>query len=310
MKAKIGAFASRFGSLAGLVVLGAILAILSPDFLTLSNLMNILNQVSLNGLVAVGMTFVILTGGIDLSVGSILALTGVLLAAMLKGGTPDLLAILAALALGTVFGLANGAAVARFRLQPFIATMAFMTIFRGATFVFTQGRPITGLGDKGLFAGIGRGDIAGIPWSGLLLLACLSAAVFVLSRTVYGKSVYAVGGNAEAARLSGLAVRTTQASAYAISGFFAALAGVVLTSRLDSAQPLAGQSYELDAIAAVVLGGTSLSGGRGLMIGTLVGALIIGVLNNGLNLLEVSSFYQQIVKGAVILLAVLADRRK
>jgi ribose transport system permease protein len=310
MKAKIGAFASRFGSLAGLVVLGAILAILSPDFLTLSNLMNILNQVSLNGLVAVGMTFVILTGGIDLSVGSILALTGVLLAAMLKGGTPDFLAILAALALGTVFGLANGAAVARFKLQPFIATMAFMTIFRGATFVFTQGRPITGLGDKGLFAGLGRGDIAGIPWSGLLLLACLGAAVFVLSRTVYGKSVYAVGGNAEAARLSGLAVRTTQASVYAISGFFAALAGVVLTSRLDSAQPLAGQSYELDAIAAVVLGGTSLSGGRGFMIGTLVGALIIGVLNNGLNLLEVSSFYQQIVKGAVILLAVLADRRK
>jgi ribose transport system permease protein len=243
-------------------------------------------------------------------VGSILALTGVLLAAMLKGGTPDFLAILAALALGTVFGLANGAAVARFRLQPFIATMAFMTIFRGATFVFTKGRPITGLGDKGLFASIGRGDIAGIPWSGLLLLACLGAAVFVLSRTVYGKSVYAVGGNAEAARLSGLAVRTTQASVYAISGFFAALAGVVLTSRLDSAQPLAGQSYELDAIAAVVLGGTSLSGGRGLMIGTLVGALIIGVLNNGLNLLEVSSFYQQIVKGAVILLAVLADRRK
>jgi ribose transport system permease protein len=310
MKAKIGAFASRFGSLAGLVVLGAILAILSPDFLTLSNLMNVLNQVSLNGLVAVGMTFVILTGGIDLSVGSILALTGVLLAAMLKGGAPDFLAILAALALGTVFGLANGAAVARFRLQPFIATMAFMTIFRGATFVFTQGKPITGLGDEGLFAGIGRGDIAGIPWSGLLLLACLGAAVFVLSRTVYGKSVYAVGGNAEAARLSGLAVRTTQASVYAISGFFAALAGVVLTSRLDSAQPLAGQSYELDAIAAVVLGGTSLSGGRGLMIGTLVGALIIGVLNNGLNLLEVSSFYQQIVKGAVILLAVLADRRK
>jgi ribose transport system permease protein len=310
MKAKFGAFASRFGSLAGLVVLGAIIAILSPDFLTLSNLMNILNQVSLNGLVAVGMTFVIMTGGIDLSVGSILALSGVLLAAMLKGGTPNFIAIIAALALGTLFGLANGVSVARFRLQPFIATMAFMTMFRGATFVFTKGRPITGLGDSGLFASIGRGDIGGIPWSGLLLLASLGAGIFVLSRTVYGKGVYAVGGNAEAARLSGLTVRTTQASVYAISGFFAALAGVVLTSRLDSAQPLAGQGYELDAIAAVVLGGTSLSGGRGFMIGTLVGTLIIGVLNNGLNLLEVSSFYQQIVKGAVILLAVLADRRK
>lgn len=310
MKAKFGAFASRFGSLAGLVVLGAIIAILSPDFLTLSNLMNILNQVSLNGLVAVGMTFVILTGGIDLSVGSILALSGALLAAMLKGGTPNFIAIIAALALGTLFGLANGVSVARFRLQPFIATMAFMTMFRGATFVFTKGRPITGLGDSGLFASIGRGDIGGIPWSGLLLLVSLGAGIFILSRTVYGKGVYAVGGNAEAARLSGLTVRTTQASVYAISGFFAALAGVVLTSRLDSAQPLAGQGYELDAIAAVVLGGTSLSGGRGFMIGTLVGTLIIGVLNNGLNLLEVSSFYQQIVKGAVILLAVLADRRK
>lgn len=310
MKARIGSFASRFGSLAGLLVLGALLAILSPDFLTLSNLMNILNQVSLNGLVAVGMTFVILTGGIDLSVGSILALSAALLAAMLKSGLPDLVAILAALALGTAFGLANGAMVSGFKLQPFIVTMAFMTIFRGATFVFTQGRPITGLGDGGLFASLGRGDIGGVPWSGILLLACLGVGVFVLSRTVYGKSVYAVGGNAEAARLSGLAVKATTASVYAISGFFAALAGVVLTSRLDSAQPLAGQSYELDAIAAAVLGGTSLSGGRGAMIGTLVGALIIGVLNNGLNLLEVSSFYQQIVKGAVILLAVLADRRK
>ena len=229
---------------------------------------------------------------------------------MLKGGTPNFIAIIAALALGTLFGLLNGASVARFKLQPFIATMAFMTMFRGATFVFTKGRPITGLGDSGLFASIGRGDIGGIPWSGLLLLASLGAGIFVLSRTVYGKGVYAVGGNAEAARLSGLTVRTTQASVYAISGFFAALAGVVLTSRLDSAQPLAGQGYELDAIAAVVLGGTSLSGGRGYMIGTLVGTLIIGVLNNGLNLLEVSSFYQQIVKGAVILLAVLADRRK
>lgn len=310
LKPRLGNLASRFGSLAGLFVLGALLAILSPDFLTLSNLMNVLNQVSLNGLVAVGMTFVILTGGIDLSVGSILAFSAVLLAAMLKAGTADIIAILATLLLGTVFGLANGAAVARFKLQPFIATMAFMTIYRGATFVFTQGRPITGLGDGGIFAALGRGDILGVPWSGILLLLCLGGAAFILARTVYGKAVYAVGGNSEAARLSGLAVKTTTASVYGISGLFAALAGIVLTSRLDSAQPLAGQGYELDAIAAVVLGGTSLSGGRGYMTGTLVGALIIGVLNNGLNLLEVSSFYQQIVKGAVILLAVLLDRRK
>jgi len=301
---------ANFSSLIGLAILCAIIAIISPDFLTLSNLMNILNQVSLNGLVAVGMTFVIFTGGIDLSVGSILALSSALLAAMLKSGLPDWIAILAALAIGVVFGLANGWIIAGFNLQAFIVTMAFMTMYRGGTFVFTQGRPITGLGDNGIFAALGRGDIGGIPWSGILMLVCLAVTIFILSRTVYGKSVYAVGGNAEAARLSGLPVRRITASVYAVSGFFSALAGVVLTSRLDSAQPLAGQGYELDAIAAVVLGGTSLAGGRGRMIGTLVGALIIGVLNNGLNLLEVSSFYQQIVKGAVILLAVLADRRK
>lgn len=188
--------------------------------------------------------------------------------------------------------------------------MAFMTIFRGSTFVFTQGRPITGLGKTGIFAAVGRGDIFGIPWSGILMLLFLALTAFILARTVYGKTIYAIGGNPEAARLSGLPVKITRASVYAVSGFFAGLAGIILTSRLDSAQPLAGQSYELDAIAAVVLGGTSLSGGRGFMIGTLIGAFIIGILNNGLNLLEVSSFYQQIVKGAVILLAVLLDRRK
>lgn len=310
MKKIKGKLPSQFGSFAGLLVLGALLSILSPSFFSLSNLMNVLNQVSLNGLVAVGMTFVILSGGIDLSVGSILALSGAVLASMLKSGVPDIFAILAALLLGALLGLANGAFIAGFNLQPFIVTMAFMTMYRGATFVFTQGRPITGLGDAGLFVAAGRGDIAGIPWSGIILLVGLGITAFVLARTVYGKAVYAVGGNSEAARLSGLPVKTTRASTYAISGFFSALAGIVLTSRLDSAQPLAGQGYELDAIAAVVLGGTSLSGGRGFMVGTIIGAFIIGVLNNGLNLLEVSSFYQQIVKGAVILLAVLLDRKK
>ena len=301
---------SKYGALAGLIGLGTLLSILSPSFLTLSNLMNVLNQVSLNGLVAIGMTFVILSGGIDLSVGSILALSGALLASMLKSGMPQIVAILIALVMSAVFGLLNGAFIATFNLQPFIVTMAFMTIFRGSTFVFTQGKPITGLGKQGIFVAAGRGDIVGVPWSGILLLVCLAITAFLLARTVYGKTIYAIGGNPEAARLSGLPVKTARASVYAVSGFFAGLAGMVLTSRLDSAQPLAGQSYELDAIAAVVLGGTSLSGGRGFMIGTLIGAFIIGILNNGLNLLEVSSFYQQIVKGAVILLAVLLDRRK
>lgn len=301
---------SRYGALLGLLGLGALLSILSPSFLTLSNIMNVLNQVSLNGLVAIGMTFVILSGGIDLSVGSILALSGAVLAALLKSGIPQAPAMAAALLLAAVLGVLNGLFIATFNLQPFIVTMAFMTIFRGSTFVFTNGRPITGLGRTGVFVAAGRGDVAGIPWSGIILIACLAATAFILARTVYGKTIYAIGGNTEAARLSGLPVKTARASVYAVSGFFAGLAGIILTSRLDSAQPLAGQSYELDAIAAVVLGGTSLSGGRGFMVGTLIGAFIIGILNNGLNLLEVSSFYQQIVKGAVILLAVLLDRRK
>jgi len=300
----------QYGSLIGLLLLGALLSILSPSFLSLSNLMNVLNQVSLNGLVAIGMTFVILSGGIDLSVGSVLAFSGAVLAALLKTGLPDMLAIVLALALGTLMGLVNGAFISRFNLQPFIVSMAFMTMYRGATFVFTQGRPITGLGDTGVFVASGRGDVLGIPWSGIVLLAAFFITAFVLDKTVFGKGIYAIGGNAEAARLSGLPVKRLRASVYAISGFFAALASVILTSRLDSSQPLAGQGYELDAIAAVVLGGTSLAGGRGFMVGTIIGAFIIGVLNNGLNLLEVSSFYQQIVKGAVILLAVLLDRRK
>jgi len=310
MKKKQRAISGQFSSLIGLLFLGIVLSFLSSSFLSLSNLMNILNQVSLNGLVAIGMTFVILSGGIDLSVGSILALSGAVLAALLKAGMPDLLSMFPALLLGTVLGLANGAFISRFNLQPFIVSMAFMTMFRGATFVFTQGRPITGLGDKGLFVAAGRGEMYGIPLSGIILLIGFVVTAFVLAKTVYGKGIYAIGGNPEAARLSGLPVKGLRTSVYGISGFFAAMAGIILTSRLDSAQPLAGQGYELDAIAAVVLGGTSLSGGRGFMVGTIVGAFIIGVLNNGLNLLEVSSFYQQIVKGAVILLAVLLDRRK
>lgn len=300
----------RYSSLIGLLLLGALLSILSPSFLSLSNLMNVLNQVSLNGLVAIGMTFVILSGGIDLSVGSVLALSGAVLAALLKSGIPDALAMLLVLALGMIMGLLNGAFISQFNLQPFIVSMAFMTMYRGATFVFTQGRPITGLGDTGLFVAAGRGDAAGIPWSGIILLVAFLVTAFVLDKTVFGKGIYAIGGNAEAARLSGLPVKRLRASVYAISGLFSAMASIILTSRLDSAQPLAGQGYELDAIAAVVLGGTSLAGGRGFMVGTVIGAFIIGILNNGLNLLEVSSFYQQIVKGAVILLAVLLDRRK
>lgn len=310
MKQLFGKIVGEHGSLLGLIALSAALGILSSGFLELSNLLNVLNQVSINGLVAIGMTFVIITGGIDLSVGSMLALSGAILAALLKAGVPGGLAIAAAVGVGACLGAFNGLVIARFRLQPFIVTMATMTIFRGATLVFTNGRPITGLGKDPLFMAMGQGRIMGIPYNGLLFIFALCVTAYILSRTVFGKGVYAIGGNAEAARLSGISVPFTQVWSYILSGVFAALAGVILVSRLDSAQPVAGQGYELDAIAAVVLGGTSLAGGRGMMVGTLIGALIIGVLNNGLNLMEVSAFYQQIVKGAVILLAVLMDRRK
>lgn len=310
MKLDLKKLVGEHGSLLGLIALAAVLSIFSRGFLDLSNLLNILNQVSINGLVAIGMTFVIITGGIDLSVGSILALTGALLAAMLKAGIPGPVAILAALAAGGLLGAFNGFMISRFRLQPFIVTMATMTIFRGATLVFTNGRPITGLSQDPLYVALGQGRLFSIPYNGLLFILALCVTAYILSRTVFGKGVYAIGGNAEAARLSGISVPLVQIWSYVLSGIFAALAGAILVSRLDSAQPVAGQGYELDAIAAVVLGGTSLAGGRGMMVGTLIGALIIGVLNNGLNLMEVSAFYQQIVKGAVILLAVLMDRRK
>lgn len=299
-----------YGSLLGLVALAAVLGVFSSGFLELSNLLNVLNQVSINGLVAIGMTFVIITGGIDLSVGSTLALSGAMLAAMLKAGVPGGAAICGAVLVGAFLGAFNGFTISRFRLQPFIVTMATMTIYRGTTLVFTNGRPITGLGKDALYLAMGQGRFFGIPYNGLLFIFALCVTAYILSRTVFGKGVYAIGGNAEAARLSGISVQSTQIWSYVLSGAFAALAAVILVSRLDSAQPVAGQGYELDAIAAVVLGGTSLSGGRGMMVGTLIGALIIGVLNNGLNLMEVSAFYQQIVKGAVILLAVLMDQKK
>jgi ribose transport system permease protein len=211
---------------------------------------------------------------------------------------------------GLVMGALNGIIITKGRVAPFIATLATMTIFRGATLVYTDGRPITGFTDSVAFQMIGRGYFLGIPVPVLLMLVIFGLLMFVLRKTTFGRHTYAIGGNEEASRLSGLRVDRIKIWVYSLTGGLSALAGIILTSRLNSAQPTAGTAYELDAIAAVVLGGTSLSGGRGWIFGTFVGALIIGVLNNGLNLLNVSSFYQQVIKGAVILLAVILDRRK
>ncbi|AVG17909.1 MULTISPECIES: ABC transporter permease [Chromobacteriaceae] len=298
----------RLGPFIALVLVAVGLSVMSPDFLTVNNLLNVMRQVSINALIAFGMTLVILLGGIDLSVGSILALSSVLTATLLQAGVDPMLATLLGILAGAAMGLFNGLVISKGKVAPFIATLATMTILRGLALVFSNGSPITGF-DSELFSMLGGGYVAGlVPVPVVWMLILFAGFWFLLKKTVFGRHLYATGGNEEAARLSGVKVDRVKLWVYTASGAMSAMAGVVLTSRLNSAQPTAGTGYELDAIAAVVLGGTSLSGGRGWIFGTLIGALLIGVLNNGLNLLGVSSFYQQVIKGAVILLAVLLDR--
>jgi ribose transport system permease protein len=297
--------ARRFGTLIGLLVLCAVLWALTPFFLTVSNLLNIAQQTSINAIVAVGMTFVIVSGGIDLSVGSIVAVAGVVLGTLLQQGQALPIAIAASIATGVACGAVNGALVSWGRLPPFIVTLGMMSIARGAALVFTEGRPVSGF-DPG-FRSIATGSVSFIPSPVIVMVVVYAIAHLVLTRTTFGRYVYAIGGNEEATRLSGVAVRFHKTAIYAVSGLMSAVAAILLTARLNSAQPIAGMMYELDAIAATVIGGTSLMGGEGSLGGTLVGALIMGVLRNGLNLLGVSSFLQQIVIGAVIVGAVLID---
>ncbi|CAO3402810.1 ribose ABC transporter permease [Azospirillum palustre] len=305
-------FLSRNKPLVGLIVLMAAVAVMSPSFMTVDNLLNILRQTSINAVIAVGMTYVILSGGIDLSVGSVLAFCGAVCAWLVAGDMSIWLAIPLSLLLGAGLGAINGVVIGTGGVQPFVATLVAMTMLRGATLVFTDGRPITtGTGAAAdAFWSVGGGYLLGIPVPVVVAAAVFAVCGLVLTRTRFGRYTYAVGGNEVVARLSGIRVNLEKMTIYALSGLLAALAGVILTARLESAQPTAGAGYELDAIAAVVVGGTSLSGGKGTLFGTLVGALIIGVLNNALNLMDVSSYYQMIAKGAVILLAVLADSRK
>jgi ribose transport system permease protein len=308
MTPKQKATLQRLGPFIALVLVSVGLAVLSPDFLTVANLLNVMRQVSINALIAFGMTLVILLGGIDLSVGSILALSSVGIATLIQAGVDPLLATLLGVLGGGLMGLFNGLVISKGKVAPFIATLASMTILRGLALVVSGGSPITGF-NSDLFSMLGGGYVAGlVPIPVVWMLIMFGLFAFLLKKTVFGRHVYATGGNEEAARLSGVKVDQIKLWVYTLSGAMSAMAGVVLTSRLNSAQPTAGSGYELDAIAAVVLGGTSLTGGRGWIFGTLMGALLIGVLNNGLNLLGVSSFYQQVIKGVVILLAVLIDR--
>jgi len=296
----------RFGLVMALVALVVILSLLSDRFMTSSNVINVLRQISINAIIASGMTVVIIGRGIDLSVGSLLALTGVVGASLAVAGLPPGVAIAGALALGTFMGVFNGVFIAYAGIAPFIVTLAGLTIFRGMALAITDGRPVSGL--PPVFMTIGYGSFLGLPVPIWIMLGFLLLTHVILRYTALGRAIYAIGGNEEAARLSGIPVRRTILFTFAYSGLAASLAAMVLTGRLNSAQPSAGVMFELDAIAAVVVGGTSLFGGRGGVFGTLVGALIIGVINNGMNLLNVPSFYQQIVKGGVILAALLIER--
>ncbi|ENM5914778.1 ribose ABC transporter permease [Vibrio mimicus] len=298
-------------SLIALLFLVVVVSFLNPNFFTVDNILNILRQTSVNAIIAVGMTLVILTAGIDLSVGSVLALCGAFAATLVAMEVPVLVAVPTALLAGAALGAISGIIIAKGKVQAFIATLVTMTLLRGVTMVYTDGRPIsTGFTDTAdTFAWFGTGYALGIPVPVWLMVVVFAGAWYLLNHTRFGRYVYAVGGNESATRLSGINVDRVKIGVYAICGLLAALAGIIVTSRLSSAQPTAGMGYELDAIAAVVLGGTSLMGGKGRIMGTLIGALIIGFLNNALNLLDVSSYYQMIAKAVVILLAVLVDNK-
>ncbi|MEL3903515.1 MAG: ribose ABC transporter permease [Treponemataceae bacterium] len=298
-----------YGAQIALVLLLIAVSIVSPEFRSLHNLLQLLRQSAINGLIAFGMTTVIISGGIDLSVGSTLCLTALIFANLVKHGTPVLLALLTALLLGLVLGLLNGLMIVKGKLQPFIATLVSMTAYRGISMIFSNGRPISGLGDSRILTFIGKGSLLGVPFPVWILLIVFGVFYFILHHTVLGRKIYATGSNVKAAHLAGINIGFIKFLVYGISGLTSTLAGIILVSRLNSAQPTMGMGYELDAIAAVALGGTSMNGGRGKILGTLTGVLIIATLNNSMNILGVSSYYQQVVKAFVILLAVLSDRK-
>ena len=309
----------KFAPLIFLAILVVILSVLRPNFLSAFNLFNVMRQISFIGILAVGMTFVILTAGIDLSVGSLLAFSGIVCASvakgsrsLLEGGVTDpggvrvLIAALTAILVGVIIGLLQGSLIARAGIPAFIVTLGGLGAWRGATLLWSDGQPISSFSDQ--FKFWGQGFVGPLPVPVIFFLAMVIIGQIILKYTQYGRWIYALGGNPEASRLSGLNVKMLTTSVYVISGFCAGLAGFLLTSRLNSAEQVAGQGYELQAIAAVVIGGTSLFGGQGSMVGTLIGAMLIGVLNNGLVILNVSPYYQQIVIGAIIVLSVYIDQ--
>ncbi|ELW9450437.1 ABC transporter permease [Burkholderia cenocepacia] len=297
-----------FYPLVGLIVVCIAMMIASPSFLSAANLENVLRQVSINAIIAVGMTCVILTGGIDLSVGSVMALSGTLAAGLMVAGVNAVAALAIGIAVGLGFGFLNGVFVAFAGMPPIIVTLATMGIARGLALIYTGGYPIDGLPDWVAF--FGSGKVLGIQAPVLIMLVVYAIAWLLLDRMPFGRYVYAIGGNEQATRLTGVRVARVKLIVYTLAGLTSALAAIVLTGRLMSGQPNAGVGFELDAIAAVVMGGTSISGGRGAILGTLVGALLLGVLNNGLNMIGVNPYVQNVIKGGIILLAIYISRER
>jgi len=294
--------------LAGLIAVSLVMIVTTENFLSSDNFLNIARQVSINAIIAVGMTCAILSGGIDLSVGAVMALSGTLMAGTMIAGVPLVAAIFIGLGVGLSFGLFNGFFVAYAGMPPIIVTLATMGIARGLGLIYTGGYPIDGLPEA--FAFFGRGSLLGVQTPVVIMLLVFVVAYLLLNKTPIGRYIYAIGGNEEATRLSGVRVARYKLLVYSLSGFTCALAGLVLSSRLMSGQPNSGVGFEMDAIAAVVMGGTSISGGRGSIIGTLIGAMMLGVLNNGLNMMGVSPYVQNIIKGLIILFAIYISRER
>ncbi|MBD8689429.1 MULTISPECIES: ABC transporter permease [unclassified Rhizobium] len=293
--------------LVGLIVVSIIMGLASDNFFTLNNIMNVLRQVSIVGILAVGMTFVILTGGIDLSVGAVMALVGTLCAGMMvKMGIPAIAALGIGLSIGIAIGLLNGALVAWGKMPAIIVTLATMGMARGLGLIYSGGYPISGIPSWISWFGVGRAGFVPVPV--IIMVVTYALAWVLLQRTAFGRHVYALGGNENAARLSGVKTQHVKLAVYGIAGFTSALAAIILIGRLMSGQPNAGVGFELDAIAAVVLGGTAIAGGRGLILGTLIGAILLGILNNGLNLMGINPYLQDVIKGGIILLAIYIGR--
>lgn len=306
-KKDMGKMLRQFGLVFVILAIVIVMSIVSDVFMTKNNMMNVLRQISINGILAIGMTFVILTGDIDLSVGSVVGLTSVICGSFLQKGTNFIVAILIAMVISVFCGIVNGYLVAYVGFQPFIATLSTMTIGRGAALLYSDGKPYI-IKDPS-FIKIGQGFVRGIPIPIILLLIACIIGLIILNMTTFGRYVFAIGGNKNAAKLSGVRTRRVELMVYVISAICACVVGLILSARISSGQPTAGESYEMDAIAATAIGGTSMSGGVGSLYGTILGFMIIGLLSNAMNLMNINSFWQQIVKGLLIVIAVFLDMK-